>query len=339
MSLPRRREARNFRIHEMPALFSPWGGGRPITETYRNFFNPNICHSCKRDSKVLQRYVTDRDAGCLCNMIFYCTRLQKWKDNVNHEEICEILRKFSQSHPQFWQTGNFSQEDWIKSRKELLRLVKTEFERDMKPYEKQMIMFAKSCFVCHEQRNLQTCTECYCVNYCSKHAESLKNHQSSNCAKLKSCLETDLYLYRADLVYYKFIHINFTTIPYIVNMQNLINLYTNVKAPHLKKFYSDYLSGPLTLYYGIKNGNFHIGGTHYVIHIIHANVLDAQYILAWEVLLHTLYWNIDHLEVVLIGSEMQAVHINIVLCADCERRKRKFEHLKRILVIGIYKRI
>ncbi|XP_025159830.1 uncharacterized protein LOC105186950 isoform X2 [Harpegnathos saltator] len=156
MSLPRRREARNFRIHEMPALFSPWGGGRPITETYRNFFNPNICHSCKRDSKVLQRYVTDRDAGCLCNMIFYCTRLQKWKDNVNHEEICEILRKFSQSHPQFWQT-------------------------------------------------------------------------------------------------------------------------------------------------------------------------DAQYILAWEVLLHTLYWNIDHLEVVLIGSEMQAVHINIVLCADCERRKRKFE--------------
>ncbi|EFN89155.1 hypothetical protein EAI_15923, partial [Harpegnathos saltator] len=129
-----------------------------------------------------------------CNMILYCSSNHELEDKTNHEEICKILRKLSHSHPIFWLNHNFVRDNWVKSRKDLLRIVKVELQRDMKPYEVQMIMFAKSCFICHEQRNLQTCTECYCVNYCSNHAQALKYHYISNCARLKSCLQADQYL-------------------------------------------------------------------------------------------------------------------------------------------------
>ncbi|EFN76222.1 hypothetical protein EAI_01133, partial [Harpegnathos saltator] len=129
---------------------------------------------------------------CLsCNVILYCSRDHELKGKGSHQEICGILETVLQNHPEFWITHNFNQEEWINSRKNLLNLVKRNLQRDMMPYEMQMIMFAKSCFVCHEQRNLQTCMRCYCLNYCSKHEEFLTHHHSTNCTKLKSCYEID----------------------------------------------------------------------------------------------------------------------------------------------------
>ncbi|EFN89163.1 hypothetical protein EAI_15931, partial [Harpegnathos saltator] len=84
-------------------------------------------------------------------------------------------------------------------------------------------------------------------------------------------------------------------------------------------------SGPLTLYYEIKNENLHLEGPHYVVHIIVANILDAHYILAWEIMLHTLSYKLKHLKVVLIGSEMQAEYVNVELCEVCKKLNRKFE--------------
>ncbi|EFN76529.1 hypothetical protein EAI_00968 [Harpegnathos saltator] len=67
-------------------------------------------------------------------MIVYCCNDHKSKHKAYHIEICEELRKLSHSHPIFWQTNNFSQENWMNSRKGFLQLVKVELQRDMKPY-------------------------------------------------------------------------------------------------------------------------------------------------------------------------------------------------------------
>ncbi|XP_011144147.1 uncharacterized protein LOC105185961 isoform X1 [Harpegnathos saltator] len=194
----------------------------------------------------------------------------------------------------------------------------------MKPYEMQMILFTKSCFICHEQYNLQTCTECYSVNYCLNHVIAMRYHKFYNCAKLKSCLETDQYLHNVSLFYNRFIDVDYAGIHNVVNMQQFAEKFMTFQSDHLKKFYSDYLSGPLTLHYGIMNDYLHIQDSHYVVHIIYANVLDAQYILAWEIMLHILPAALKHLEVVLVGSEMQAVHINVELCSRCKQLKKKF---------------
>ncbi|EFN89164.1 hypothetical protein EAI_15932 [Harpegnathos saltator] len=326
MSSSRQQENRNIGMYEILPQFSPWIHSR--SKIYSDFFNPNICHICKRDPKSSRAHFEDFNTCRSCNMILYCSSNHELEHKANHEEICIILGKLSHSHPVFWQTHNFRREDWVKSRKDLLRIVKVELQRYMKPYEVPMIMFAKSCFICHEQRNLQTCTECYCVNYCSNHAEVLIYHHITNCAKLKSCLGTDKYIQSTSLSYFRFTQANSVTIHNVVNMQQFIETFMNYKSDHLKKFYSDYLSGPLTLYHGIMNYHLHvkdIQNEHYVIHIIVANNLDAQYILAWEIMLHMFSGELKHLEVILIGSEMQTIRVNVNLCSICTLCQKKFE--------------
>ncbi|EFN82111.1 hypothetical protein EAI_11810, partial [Harpegnathos saltator] len=272
----------------------------------RNFFNPNFCHFCKGKLKL-----RENNTCSSCNITFYCSNNHESEDNENHNDICKILKKISCNYPEYWQTHNLKQENWISSRKNLLRLVKYKLPRDMMPHEIQMIMFTKSCSICREQSNLQTCMECYCVHYCSYHPEVLKNHHSSNCAKLKLCLQVDMILTYIGFKQNKIPDLTSSMLAsksrYIVNMQRFLEIFTNydIDIDYVRfQFYSDYLSGPLTLYYGMKSKNLHIKSSHYVVLIIAATVLDAQYILAWEILLHLLSDTLKHLKVILIGSKI-----------------------------------
>ncbi|EFN78919.1 hypothetical protein EAI_11098, partial [Harpegnathos saltator] len=274
--------------------------------SYRNFFNPNICHWCKEDPGKLRK---ENNICLSCNMILYCSHCNhELLNEKNHQEICGVLEILLHNHPEFWETHNFSQEEWINSRKNLLILVKRNLQRNMMPYEIQMIMFAKSCFVCHEQRNLQTCTRCYSLNYCSNHEELLIHHHITNCTKLKSCYEIDRNIYYMTLsrCRYKFCELNATQIKKLktVNIQQFLEKFAYTKCQAEEQFSSDYVSGPLTLYYGIMNQDLYINDLHCVVHIIVANVLDAHYVLLWEIMLHLCSKRMRHLRVILIGSKI-----------------------------------
>ncbi|XP_025163850.1 uncharacterized protein LOC112590712 [Harpegnathos saltator] len=319
-------------MSDIPPLFSPqsilpsYRISSPI-HNYRNFFYPNICHWCKKNPGKIGK---ENNICLSCNMILYCSRDHELKGKGNHQEICGILETVLQNHPEFWKTHNFNQEEWINSRKNLLNLVKRNLQRDMMPYEMQMIMFAKSCFVCHEQRNLQTCMRCYCLNYCSKHEEFLTHHHSTNCTKLKSCYEIDFYIYFISLSHckYKFYQLNASKIEKLkaVNIQQFLEKFVPTDDQALRQFCSDYVSGPLTLYYGIMNQNLYIRNTHYVVHMIVANVLDAYYVLLWEIMLHLHSKTMRHLKVILIGSQIQNGDCrNVEVCFECNRRKSQFE--------------
>ncbi|XP_025163852.1 uncharacterized protein LOC105185217 [Harpegnathos saltator] len=277
-------------------------------------------------------------------MILYCSRDHELFSKDNHQEICGILQTLLHNHPEFWKTHNFNQEEWIKSRKNLLNLVKRNLQRDMMPHEMQMIIFAKSCFVCHEQRNLQTCTRCYCLNYCSKHEEFLTYHHSTNCTKLKSCHEIDRYIYCMTLSQckYKFCGITAFQIKKlkVVNIQQFLERFAYTNNLALQQFCSDYLSGPLTLYYGIMNQDLYINDLHYAVHIIVANVLDAHYVLLWEIMLHFCSRRMKHLKVILIGSKIQTEERrNVEVCSECYRRKSQFEFESYRMVFRDYANI
>ncbi|XP_011145125.1 uncharacterized protein LOC105186543 [Harpegnathos saltator] len=323
MSLSRQYEHFNIDMSEVPPQFSPWGDSYSI-RNYRNHFNPNVCHLCKLDVKKIRISKEDYTLCHLCKMILFCSHDHASIHSGNHAEICDVLKKLSRKYPQYWRTKNFSREDWIQSRKDLLDIVQKKLQRDMKLYEIQMIMFAKSCFICHKQRNLQACTGCFCVNYCSNHAEDFENYHSPNCVKLKSCLETDYYLFRTPLCYYRYYWVNTFTMRNVVDMQQFITSFMNYKPDHLNKFYSDYLSGPLTLY-GMIGDYLDIQDSHYIVHIIQTKVLDVQYVLAWEIMLHALR-TLQHLEVVLIGTELDTdVHVKVNVCLFCVRFGKTFE--------------
>ncbi|XP_025163848.1 uncharacterized protein LOC112590711 [Harpegnathos saltator] len=319
-------------MSDIPPLFSPQSDHlsskiSPIIHPYRNFFNPNICHYCK---DYPGEHGEENNICLSCNMIIYCSRDHELMNKENHQEICGILKMLLHNHPEFWETHNFKQEEWINSRKNLLNLVKRNLQRNMLPYEIQMIMFAKSCFVCHEQRNLQTCTRCYSLNYCSNHEELLIHHHITNCTKLMSCYEIDRYIYFISLFRcrYRFSEINATHIAKrkFGNMQQFLDKHAHTNYQDLQQFYSDYLSGPLTLYYGIMDQNLYIENSHCVVHMIVANVLDAHYVLLWEIMLHLCSSTMRHLKVILIGSKIQTEgRRNVVVCSECNKRKSQFE--------------
>ncbi|XP_025163851.1 uncharacterized protein LOC112590713 [Harpegnathos saltator] len=319
-------------MSDIPPLFTPLSlpiadSMSSVVHSYRNFFNPNICHSCK---EYPEKRGEENNICLSCNMILYCSRDHELMNKENHQEICGILKMLLHNHPEFWKTHNFNRKEWINSRKNLLNLVENNLQRDMMPHEMQMIMLAKSCFVCHEQRNLQTCTRCYSLNYCSNHEELLIHHDIVNCTKLKSCYEMDHDIYFISLFRcrYRFTEINAVQIEKrkFVNIQQFLDEYAHTDYQDLQQFYSDYLSGPLTLYYGIMNQDLYINDLHCVVHIIVANVLDAHYVLLWEIMLHLCSRRMKHLKVILIGSKIQnGERRNVEICYECNRRKRQFE--------------
>ncbi|XP_032678547.1 uncharacterized protein LOC116847557 isoform X2 [Odontomachus brunneus] len=269
-------------------------------ERYNKFFNPNMCHVCKM-----------RDHGDFitcdqCYMITYCKTEHQQKDYPHHIQICMAMQTLLKSHPHLWVTVQLSLEGWNQSRKEF-------------------------------QVNIHPCKKCWSVNYCLDHAEAFTKNHHTKCKDL--LLHLTLYL---ELRCISVPIIKFCAFPNVCrrvdNMHTFceqyvrrgyytIKGYTWITADY---FYSDYLSAPLTLYYGMKNVNLLKSKNkqnHYVVHIIAAGLVDREYLPYWELFLHGLP-NVKDLKIVLIGSELRAECEDIAVCAKCSttyRRKLSFE--------------
>lgn len=262
-------------------------------------------------------------------MVSYCSRDHKELHHSSHMEICTAVQKLLKKKSQ-WDVCPLNLEEWIQLRKEFLRLVKSELSRDLKSYEVQMIMFARSCFICHQQTNLYTCMMCHSANYCIDHIEAFNNYHSFTCKELLLCLSLDIELFRG-----LGSTIKFTKFPdecrSFTDMDTFVKQY--VQRTHISRevddwnvpeyFYSDYTSGPLTLYYGMQDANLldllEVPDTCYVVHVIDAKHVDRQYISAWEILLHLLR-NIKVLRIVLIGSELHNECNDVHLCSKCNNK-------------------
>ncbi|XP_032671199.1 uncharacterized protein LOC116844143 [Odontomachus brunneus] len=288
--------------------------------SYNNFFYPNVCHYCKK--KDNGKFMTCDD----CFMITYCNMDHRLRDYASHMQICEVLRKLFKSHSKFWIHLKLYLEQWIEMRKEFLNLISLQLQRDLKPYEVQMITLTKSCFICHKQMNIHTCKRCYSVNYCPKHIDRLGKHHS--CSELMLCFQIDF-----ELAFFSNNKMKFVEFPNedkpVVNMDTFIEQYVCPKQyingifskNVLAYFYSDYVSGPLTTYYGMQKIHFLYPYSCYVIHIIAANFVDREYLAAWELLLHLLP-KINHLKIILIGPVLCTDYNNIEVCPErCIKHK------------------
>lgn len=304
---------------------------RYTEERFNKFFNPNICHVCKE--KYNRNFV-----NCIkCYMISYCTEEHRLENEIHHTQFCAVLQELFISHPRFWYCEYFNQEEWIKSRKEFVHLIQAKLFRDLEPYEVQMIMFAKSCFKCHQQSYLDTCTKCYSFNYCDNHAETLIIHQISDCVKLEICFDIDMKLYEI----ISLPKLKFTKFPNkyqsCLNMLEFISNFVLIPllsveryvSSGIKYYYTDYVSAPLTTYYQMYDAKLSVPGrirkNCYIIHIIAANCIDNEYLPAWELFLHLLH-RIKDLKVILIGSGLQNERGDVEICSRCTRRKQQLNY-------------
>ncbi|XP_014467294.1 PREDICTED: uncharacterized protein LOC106740606 [Dinoponera quadriceps] len=192
---------------------------------------------------------------------------------------------------------------------------------------KQMIMFIKACRICHEQQNLYTCRRCYSVNYCFDHADTVKRDGNFDCEKLKLCLEVDSKLqFGSTLLGHHFINPPVYFKP-SVDMSSFLKLHNFKFLDSVTLYcYTDYISGPLTLYYGMKNVLLlNPQGEHfcYIVYIVAANIVDKAYVPSWGLFLHRLRWQ-TQLRIILIGLQLQDDRKNIETCIKCRPTQRKF---------------
>ncbi|XP_032668714.1 uncharacterized protein LOC116842931 [Odontomachus brunneus] len=227
--------------------------GMYTENNYNQFFNPNICHVCKKPS---QSELIPCD---LCGMVFYCSKEHQIIHHSAHIEICAVFTTARIEDLESSASSFNSDDEWRSFRKIFMQGIQMKIIRDLKPYEKEIIMCPKSCRICYQQISLRTCRTCYSANYCDEHELVLKKKHESMCTNLLVFLN------------FNFININFRRInSYPQNMKfskikidfddmfTFVIQYINCKNRNVKVWkensylYSDYMSAALTLFYGLK---------------------------------------------------------------------------------------
>lgn len=299
---------------------------KPATpEYYNKFFNPNICHVCKRRLETCQEFFK----VCECNMISYCSDEHKKIHQKQHHDLCDAILKVN-GHKLLLDISNISIVEWVNIKKQLLKLVQAEVQRELEPYEVQMFLFVKSCFVCHTQPDREGfCKNCHCINYCNDHKYALHLHKHF-CSQLELGLSLELDIIKlSNSEYPKMTFIdNFPNLDkHLCNMLEFIKQY--VLKPEQNTWFTyefvctDYMSGPLTVFYGITEMQLISDSSKkpkpFIIHIITAKFMDTFNLPAWELLIHL--FNISLIVVMIepkLNKELQ--NSTNTLCGLCERR-------------------
>ncbi|XP_014480917.1 PREDICTED: uncharacterized protein LOC106747671 [Dinoponera quadriceps] len=297
--------------------------GPYTVEYYNQFFNPNTCHVCKTVDRG-DLILCDR-----CSLISYCSEKHKIEHHTEHEEICTIITRLGLQKD----TRNYSNwQQWIESRNEFMAAIQQNFHRPMKSYEKQMILWSKSCVVCHQQTRLQTCQKCFSANYCDAHAGAFtKKHDADKCERLMRLLNIDIEIISGNTtgISYAFLE-SVNEKKHFAEMLEFCVDYVLISRKDvnwLAKDYilSDHLSGPLTIYSGFKRNNilFFLKKSKIVIHIVAATTVDKDSLPAWEILLH-LIPKLTELVIFVVGPDLTYYSDKHKLCKLCSDSKKSF---------------
>ncbi|EFN83321.1 hypothetical protein EAI_11990, partial [Harpegnathos saltator] len=289
------------------------------------FFNPNICHICK---KIFTYSFIMCDH---CHMLIYCSQEHKELHQSEHMQICMVVKELLNIDAR-WDIRRFHKQGWIQSRKELIRLTKEKLSRNLELYEMEMIMFTKSCRICYKQANLEMCVLCFSANYCNDHEEIFRDVHISNCYNQLLRLILKIALINDIPALLKF-NIIFDTNEPFKDMNAFVQ--KHLKTEPYKELsdtvlpydylYSQYASGPLTLYHGLRDvisfKTLDVNATTYVIHIIGVSYQPKEYIVAWELFLHLLN-HIQHLTIIMTEMNSSTGHFVIDVCTHCRERNR-----------------
>ncbi|XP_014473802.1 PREDICTED: uncharacterized protein LOC106743957 [Dinoponera quadriceps] len=290
-------------------------------DNYNYFFNPNVCHVCKCTVESTLK------TCILCDMISYCSEEHRILHRQQHEMICSAIIKVNQRKG-IKNIGIMSIETWTKFQKENIQLIQSILCRDLEKYEKQMFLFAKSCYMCRKQVNLiGTCGECKSINICPEHS-STGNHE---CSMLRLCLTLDICNATWNNVPISTIPKEYLDFNGALNdMQSFIRRFCAVQIYNegtviswepLDYIISEKLSGPMTLCNVLVREGLLIVQPiirFIEIHIIAENAMDVLSLSAWEIVLHVFPPN-TKLVIVTIGKKAPYIWIEFQVCEQCKQ--------------------
>ncbi|XP_032677188.1 uncharacterized protein LOC116846900 isoform X1 [Odontomachus brunneus] len=281
-------------------------GIRIPPQRYNYFFHPNLCHICKCK---IQKYLK---LCPVCSMISYCSEDHRLQHQPQHKEICKAINIISETKD-IWATRGMTDNEWVKHKKENLQGIKAILCRKLEPYEEQMFLLAKSCDICHHQRNLKiACATCLHPNLCDHHKSCSIEH---DCAQLKRSLFLDVfeYLEKRDLkIPLNHLSLTLSEIDENGSTEAIVNYFMRkveleIDWKFIDFIYSNAISGPLTVTYTIHHITpltFLTPRKIHVLHIITGSLTDKQSLSAWEMLLHAL-WPSKKILIIMIESGLK----------------------------------
>ncbi|EFN82511.1 hypothetical protein EAI_00216 [Harpegnathos saltator] len=276
-----------------------------------------------------------------CSLISYCSKDHKILHLPEHRQICTAIEKFLKDHPQ-WLARRFTAEEWHEEQCKFYLTVANNLGRSLEEYEIQMFVFARTCFICHQQTGLYSCKRCLSADYCLEHKKEFEEQHPSSCNILTLWLNLEIsnVQYESKVSSLKFMKLPDNDGPFN-DMARFIEEYVQNRKGvwyDLDYIYSDYLSGPLSVYYGMYHAklfNVLLTKSTYIIHIIAASRIERNGLPAWEILLH-LFPNIQVLIVVLIGSKLQFEFGMQEICPRCVYNGKKFIYICSCITYNDY---
>lgn len=282
-----------------------------LPANYNSFFHPNVCHVCKTTVGLQECF--------LCRMISYCSEEHRLVHRAQHIQICEVIVTHNM-HFDVLRRCRMTLMEWYAVKAMNLRCVKRELCRVLEPYEEQMFLFAKGCYICCQQNDLLLrCTYCVSINTCPDH---LRTDYVHCCSLLRRCLDVDiLNCLTRDID--KKMPKNFLRATDADDMISFVakglrrdkDSYTWLLGDYL---YSEKFSRPLTLLHGMRRANLLKPSPRdlFVVHIIAGDFYDELSMLAWEVVLHEFRPN-TKLLVLMVGPGLRKRVRFVSVCKSC----------------------
>lgn len=263
-------------------------------------------------------------------MISYCSEEHRMLHRPQHMEICETITNVSRRMNN-WNTRFMSTKGWAEFKEANKQCIEQNLRRNLKPYEVQMFLFAKSCIICRKQSNLSiACDYCLSVNVCLDHYLTPYEH---NCLHLMRSLNLDIYnasKKKDDIAISKaLLSINQTAIHDMISfIQQSMQSDKNPNCWTLDDYiYADAFSKPLTLYHGMRFASLSklwLRCDTFIVHIIAGSCFDKLSILAWKIVSDQLYRG-TKLQIVMIEPDLQCNCHNEQVCDICFRDRGPFQ--------------
>ncbi|XP_014476322.1 PREDICTED: uncharacterized protein LOC106745325 [Dinoponera quadriceps] len=286
------------------------------------FFHPIVCNVCK--------WLNDGNTFfCKCGLVSYCSPEHMEEDRegsdgrVGHSGFCDAILELIAERKLRNFDGRVLLNVWTSYRYAKMGQVLRKLARNLLPHEIRIMMSMRHCNVCYKEIDLMPCPECFCVDYCMEHFDRpIRPH---NCAEFKKWLftETEIIYTKDCVLEWRSLHTFPDSRWDVKDMYSFFKTHV-LPARHLlwsilDIAFSDYLSGPLTVYHGLQRSQLiriPMTKSTYVIHVIMASDEIRREVQFWEYFLHV-FTHPTKLIVVIVGLELsEESHGSVPLCLE-----------------------
>lgn len=321
----------------------------------RSFFYVNCCQVCNHRHYNSSGKSFPVVSCSHCKMSFYCDETHRKIHWTDHKDLCKaiIAIKSELGSPDIFEKADKSSpESWAQAKIDLILKAESKLGRKLLDNEREMFLFPKTCFACHESNSnlLTTCCKCG-ISLCETHEDfsehkdlckdfhltfGLDSYFLSTRQRAAPIADKELFLGLTKSMIFKAISLEKESQKLPSSMKAFVETYFQaweendweiaklIKTSYWKQFiYTDIFSRPLTLLFAMEK--FEWSFESMVVHVIGATDHEKSEAAYWEILLHFVP-NLKCLKLVYVGPENSDLKlVTVEICGDCLKGEKSLE--------------